>query len=54
VKNVVSASNALRDFFTTRKEALLTTIRNKAALSPEIETELKAAADEWKAGFAAK
>ena len=54
VKNVVAASNSLRDFFITRKEALLTTIRTKAALSPEIEADLKTAADEWKAGFAAK
>jgi F-type H+-transporting ATPase subunit alpha len=54
VKNIVAASSSLRDFFITRKESLLTTIRTKAALSPEIEADLKTAADEWKAGFAAK
>ncbi len=54
VKSVVNASNSLRDFLITRKDALLTTIRTKAALSPEIEADLKAAADEWKATFAAK
>ena len=54
VKNVVSASNSLRDYLTTRRDPLLTTIRNKAALSPEIETDLKTAADEWKSTFAAK
>jgi F-type H+/Na+-transporting ATPase subunit alpha len=52
VKNVVAASNSIRDFLITRKDALLGTIRTKAALSPEIEAELKAAADEWKATFA--
>jgi F-type H+/Na+-transporting ATPase subunit alpha len=54
VKSIVTALNSLRDFLTTRKDALLTTIRNKAALAPEIEAELKAAADEWKATFATK
>ena len=54
VKNIVAASNSLRDYLTSRKDALLTTIRTKAALSDEIETDLKAAADEWKATFAAK
>ena len=54
VKNIVNASNSLRDFLITRKDALLTTIRTKAALAPEIETDLKAAADEWKSGFVAK
>ncbi len=54
VKNVVGASNSLRDFLSTRKDALLTTIRTKAALAPEIEADLKTAADEWKATFAAK
>ena len=54
VKHVVSASNSLRDFLTTRKDALLTTVRSKAALAPEIEADLKTAADEWKATFQAK
>lgn len=54
VKNIVTASNSLRDFLITRKDALLTTVRTKAALAPEIEADLKAAADEWKSGFVAK
>jgi F-type H+-transporting ATPase subunit alpha len=54
VANIVAASTSLRDYFTTRKDALLTKIRTKAALDAEIETELKAACDEWKATFVAK
>ncbi len=54
VKQVVAASSALRDYMTTRRDALLTKIRTKAALDPEIEAELKAACDEWKATFVAK
>ena len=54
VKHIVGAASSLRDFLTSRKDALLTTIRTKAALSPEIEADLKTACDEWKATFAAK
>ncbi len=54
VKNIVGAANSLREFLTTRKDALLTTIRTKAALDAEIEAGLKAACDEWKSTFAAK
>jgi F-type H+-transporting ATPase subunit alpha len=54
VKHIVAASNSLREFLTTRKDALLTKIRTKAALDAELEGELKAAADEWKSTFAAK
>jgi F-type H+-transporting ATPase subunit alpha len=54
VKQVVAASSALRDYMTTRRDALLTRIRTKAALDAEIEAELKAACDEWKATFVAK
>ena len=54
VKNVLQAANSFREYLTTRRDALLTTIRTKAALSPEIEADLKTAADEWKATFAAK
>jgi F-type H+-transporting ATPase subunit alpha len=54
VKNIVSAANALKDFLTTRKDALLVKIRTKAALDAELEGELKAACDEWKNTFAAK
>ena len=52
-KKVNGAAVALREFFATRKDALLTKIRNKAALDAEIEAELKTAVDEWKATYAA-
>ncbi|HYC71018.1 MAG TPA: F0F1 ATP synthase subunit alpha [Opitutaceae bacterium] len=51
VKNVVAAANSLRDYLTTRKGALLTAVRTKAALDADLEAQLKAAADEWKATF---
>ena len=54
VKNVVSAANSLKDYLTSRKDALLTKIRNEAKLSDEIEAGLKTAADEWKSTFAAQ
>ena len=54
VKNVVSAANSLKDYLTSRKDALLTKIRTEAKLSDEIEAGLKAAADEWKSAFAAQ
>jgi len=54
VKNIVGAANSLKEFLITRKDALLTTIRTKAALDAEIEAGLKAACDEWKSTFAAK
>jgi F-type H+-transporting ATPase subunit alpha len=54
VKLCVTASNSLKDFMTSRKDALLTKIRTKAALDAEIEAELKAACDEWKSTFTAK
>ncbi|MBL9216295.1 MAG: F0F1 ATP synthase subunit alpha [Opitutaceae bacterium] len=54
VKHIVAAANSLKDYLTGRKDALLTKIRTKAALDAEIEAELKGAADEWKATFAAK
>ena len=54
VANIVAASTSLRDFFTSRKEALLTKIRTKGALDAEIEAELKSGCDEWKSTFATK
>ncbi len=54
VKHIVTAANSLKDFLTGRKEALLATIRTKAALDAEIEAGLKAACDEWKSTFVAK
>jgi F-type H+/Na+-transporting ATPase subunit alpha len=54
VKHIVAASNSFKDFLTSRKADLLTKIRTEAKLTDEIETGLKAAADEWKSTFAAK
>ncbi len=54
IKQVVAASSSLRDYMTSRRDALLTKIRTKAALDAEIEAELKTACDEWKSTFGAK
>jgi F-type H+-transporting ATPase subunit alpha len=51
LSKVMPAAASLRDFFATRKDALLTKIRTKAALDAELEAELKQAADEWKGSF---
>ena len=51
LKKVTAAAVSLRGFFATRKDALLTKIRTKAALDGELEAELKTAADEWKSTF---
>jgi len=44
---------SLREFLATRRDALLTKIRTKAALDAELEGELKSACDEWKSIFSA-
>ncbi|WP_404424599.1 F0F1 ATP synthase subunit alpha [Nibricoccus sp. IMCC34717] len=49
IKKVTPAAVSLREFFATRKDALLTEIRNKAALDADLEAKIKAAVDEWKA-----
>jgi F-type H+-transporting ATPase subunit alpha len=54
VKHVVGAANSLRDFLTSRKDALLSSIRAEAKLTEPIEAGLKSACDEWKSTFAAK
>ncbi|MDB6113946.1 MAG: synthase alpha subunit, partial [Lacunisphaera sp.] len=54
VKHVVAAASSWKDYLTSRKDALLTSIRNEAKLSDAIEAGLKSSADEWKATFAAK
>jgi len=46
---VQASAEALREFVTTRKESLLTTIRETAKLTDEIEAELKTVCDEWAA-----
>jgi len=50
-KKVVAAAQSMKDFFSTRKDALLTEIRTKAALDNDLEAKLQAAMDEWKATF---
>ncbi|KXU34130.1 ATP synthase subunit alpha [Cephaloticoccus primus] len=52
VGDIVAASASLKDFLTTRKEALLTEIRTKAKLDDALEAALKAAIQEWKASYA--
>ncbi|MBL9211823.1 MAG: F0F1 ATP synthase subunit alpha [Opitutaceae bacterium] len=50
-KKVMPAAQAMKEFFSTRKDALLTEIRTKAALDKDLEAKLQAATDEWKAGY---
>ena len=50
---VVAASTSLKEFFTTRKDDLLTEVRNKAKLDDDLEAKLKAACDEWKSTYSA-
>ena len=51
-KKVVAAATSLKDFFTARKDALLTEIRTKAALDKDLEAKLQTACEEWKASYA--
>ena len=51
VSKIVAASNSLREFFASRKEALLTSIREKAKIDDDLDGELKSAVDEWKTSF---
>lgn len=51
VSKIVEASNSLRDFFSSRKEALLTSIREKSKIDDDLDGELKSAVDEWKMSF---
>ncbi len=53
VKKVVAAAASMREFFATRKDALLTEIRTKAALDKDLEAKLQAACEEWKSTFTA-
>jgi F-type H+-transporting ATPase subunit alpha len=50
-KKVVSAAASLKEFFASRKDALLTEIRTQAALDKDLEAKLQAACDEWKVTF---
>jgi F-type H+/Na+-transporting ATPase subunit alpha len=53
IRKVTQAAVALREFFATRKDALLTEIRNKAALDKDLEAKIEAAVGEWKATYTA-
>ncbi len=50
-RKVVAAAQSMKDFFSTRKDALLTEIRTKAALDKDLEAKLQTATDEWKGSF---
>jgi F-type H+-transporting ATPase subunit alpha len=52
-KKVVAAAQSMKEFFTTRKDALLTEIRTKAALDKDLEAKLQSATEEWKGSFSA-
>ena len=52
VSKMVAASNSLRDFLSSRKEALLTSVREKAKIDDDLTAQLKAAVEEWKPTFA--
>src|SRR6266700_2569857 len=45
VKKVVAAAASMKEFFTARKDALLTEIRTKAALDKDLEAKLQAACE---------
>jgi F-type H+-transporting ATPase subunit alpha len=50
---VTAAAVSLREYLSTRREPLLTRIREKAVLDAGMDGELKTACEEWKATFAA-
>ncbi len=52
-RKVVIAAASLKEFFTTRKDALLSEVRIKAALDKDLEAKLQSAIDEWKPTFTA-
>ncbi len=51
VKKIVAAASSMKEFFLTRKDALLTEIRTKAALDKDLEAKLQTACEEWKGTF---
>jgi F-type H+-transporting ATPase subunit alpha len=53
IKKTVDAASSLKNFFTTRKDALLAEVRTKAALDKDLEAKLQAACEEWKPTFTA-
>ena len=52
VKKIVDAANNLKQFFQTRKQALLDALRQKAAIDESLTAELKKALEEWKSTYA--
>lgn len=52
VSKIVAAADSVREFFISRKESLLTDIRNKKKLDDGLNAELKKSFDEWKPTFA--
>jgi F-type H+-transporting ATPase subunit alpha len=52
-RKVVAAAASLKEFFNSRKDALLTEIRSKAALDKDLEAKLQTACEEWKTTFTA-
>lgn len=53
VKDIVKASASLQDYLETRKDPLMGKIRTEKKLDETIESELRAAIQEWKSGFTA-
>ncbi|MBI5692867.1 MAG: F0F1 ATP synthase subunit alpha [Verrucomicrobia bacterium] len=51
VKKIVAAATSMKEFFLTRKDALLSEVRTKAALDKDLEAKLQAACDEWKGSY---
>jgi F-type H+-transporting ATPase subunit alpha len=51
VKKVVDAARNLREFLGTRKQALLDSLRQKAAIDDTLAAELKKAVEEWKGTY---
>jgi F-type H+-transporting ATPase subunit alpha len=51
VKKIVEASKHLREFLSTRKQALLDRLRQQAAVDETLAAELKKAVEEWKGTY---
>ena len=50
---LVAAANSVREFFVSRKESILNSIRTKAKFDDSIDAEMKKAYGEWKSTFTA-
>ena len=53
IQKVSAAAASLKNFFTTRKDSLLTEVRTKAALDKDLESRLQTACEEWKSSYSA-